>query len=256
MIHQWFQGTRAALQGFLFARQHPDVRRACLAAVALYLLVWLAIMALAAHFDGPVATALLGQPAPGGWQRALWYVLDVGFYLLWWLMALVLAVTLALPVLTPLCTIVATRTEQHYFASQPRPPAHGLLTELARGTGRAVVLSGLQLGGTLVLWLLGMAVGAWLPLVGAPIAFALAACWNAHWLAVVLVGFSLDEHDTPWRQQLAMVRRDLPLWLGFGMVANVLAWLPFTMPYLVVAATLQLCRLHESGRLQLQRRVP
>jgi uncharacterized protein involved in cysteine biosynthesis len=251
-----FRGAHAALQGFGFARSHQDVRRACLAAVALYLLVWLAIMALAAHFDAQVAARLLGDPAPGGWQRALWYVMDVGFYLLWWLMALLLAVTLALPVLTPLCTIVANRTEQRYFGAEARPMAHGLLTELVRGLGRAVLLGSLQLGGTLLLWVAGMALGAGVPLVGAPLAFGLGAVWNALWLAVVLAGFTLDEHDTPWRQQLAMVRRNMAVWLGFGLVANMLAWLPFTMPYLVVAATLQLCRLHESGRVVLQRRLP
>jgi uncharacterized protein involved in cysteine biosynthesis len=250
MLH----GALAALQGFGFAFRHRNLWLLCLAAMLAYALVWLAALALATHLTGPFVHAHLAQPGPASWQQALWQLERAGIYLLAWLLAAALALVLALPLLSPLFSWLAARTERHYFGHDGEPLPGNALVEPVRALGRAVALSAIQLGGAILLWLTGIALGLIAPPVGSAFALLIGGGWNALWLTAVFIGFALDEHATPLSQQIKLLRQHAATWLGFGLVASVLAWLPPAVPFLVVSGSLLVCRLQAHGHLELRRR--
>lgn len=254
-------GATAALQGFGFAFAHRSLWLLCLISTVTYALIWLAVLGLATHLVqvwlrthllDSAESHLLGS---GPWH-ALWQLARAGVYLLAWLLAAAVALVVALPLLSPLFSWLAARTERQYFGQDSAESQALSLVEPVRALGRAAALGGIQLGGSLLLWLLGLLLSLVAPPLGPPFALLVGGAWNALWLAALLIGFALDEHRTPLTEQIALLRRHAPTWLGFGAVASVLAWLPPAVPFLVVGGTVLVCRMHQRGDARLQGRTP
>ena len=248
-LGQFGRGLAAAFAGFGWVWRHPDARGPIVVAIAIYCAVWLAALATAATWDAPFARFAVDEIGPAGWQLVLTAALRGLAYVLFWVLAVLLALLFALPVCAPVFAWVADRTERRWFGGVPIAGAswRTLAVEMARGFGRALALVALQVAGAALLWLPGFVVGLAVPPLGAAWAFGIGGCWNALWLALALGSFALDNARLPLPEQLALVRRAAPLLAGFGVAAQVLGWVPFAVPFLVVAATLLLCRLHAHG---------
>ncbi|MSP91020.1 MAG: hypothetical protein EXR79_04325 [Myxococcales bacterium] len=246
---QFGRGFAAAFAGFGWVARHPDARIPVLVAVAVYVAVWLTALATAAAWDAPFARFAVHDLGHTWWQIALAATLRGLAYVLFWVLALLFALVFALPVCAPAFAWVADRTERRWFGGAPVAGAswRTLAVEMARGLGRALALVTLQLVGAALLWLPGFVLGLALPPLGAAWAIGVGGCWNALFLALALGSFALDNARLPLPEQLALVRRAAPLLAGFGLAAQVLGWVPFTVPFLVAAATLLVCRLHGYG---------
>lgn len=246
---RFLHGARAALSGFGFALRHGRVLSLCLAAMVVYAAVWGVMLWLASHYDARFAQAVLWQPTEAWWDAALWQITRVGAYVLFWVGAIAVAMALAMPVLSPLFSLLADRVDASYHGDDgaPMPPLPELLAEMLRGFGRALVLVAIQLGGSVGLWLAGLVLSFVVPPLGPIFTVLVGGSWNALWVAMTLSGFALENNRVDLRTQIGLLRGQLAQFVGFGVVAQVLAWLPFSVPFLVVAATLLVCRLHDHG---------
>jgi hypothetical protein len=255
-LRRFMAGLTAVAHGYGFALRHTDVLLLCGAAVVCYGAVWLTAIALAIHFDGLVVDALVSSLGNAAWQRALTQFSRALAYLAFWLAALTSAVAVAMPACAPVFSLLADRTERRWYAgcATPAQSWRAIAREMMAGVGRALLLAAIQLVGSVTLWLPGLALGFALPPLGSLYAAVVVGGWNALWYTMAATGFVLENNHTRARDQMTAVRSNWAIFIGFGAVAQWLAWLPPNVPFLVVGATLLTCRLRDHGRCRLPAR--
>ncbi len=254
-LHQAWTGFRAAGAGFGFTLRHGDLLSVAALAMALYLAVWVAFLWLAATWDGVAVAAVMGPAPESWWAVALWHVGRVLLYAALWLASLVLAATVALPVLSPAFAWLAERVEQRWYGAQvPGQTWGAFAVETLRGIGRGLALLVIEVTGGVALWAVGMVLTLAFAPLGALFTIAVGGGWGALALGATMSGFALENNRVPLAAQLALLRRRTAVWLGFGFAAQWLVWVPLTVPFLVVSATMLVCRLHDHGHCRLPAR--
>jgi CysZ protein len=198
--------------------------------------LWPASQALAAQLIGADAT----------WQR----VTSVGLGLVLFAAGFAVgALTLPNLVLAPLQDPLSEATEARCGGFTAPPFSLGALL---RGTGEGLAHTALRLGlmalGFVVLWPLHL-----LPLLGSALWLMLSSTWSMFWLAAEHLSTPMARHLHPFSQVVGVLRRRLPLALGFGAALWVLLWVPvlnfLLMPVAVVAGTLLYRGLEQAGAL-------
>ncbi len=246
-----WQGARAIAEGPRIAFRHGDVLLLCGAAAAVYTLVWVAALWSAAAWDQDVAQWLVPTMGQAWWEQALQGFARGSAYLLVWLAAAAMALPLGLPLCAPVFSLLAERTEK---ALTGRPPPGlslwSLLRESARGLLRGLSIAVLQVAGTVAIGVLSFAVGLVIPPLGALISAVLAPCWNALGLSAMALSFALDNHQCRLADQLTLLQTERARLVGFGLVGQVVGWIPLLMPLVVVAGTALALRLHGEGKVR------
>lgn len=252
-VQRFIAGVKCAFSGFAFTLRHGRVLAWCAGAVGLYLLLWGLILWLAAAWDQSFVTSLLWLRGPSWWESALWQMARFGLYLLFWIAAVLLAFVIALPLMAPVFTLLAEVVEQAFYGDAARLETSWaeLAREMAVSLTRSAALSMFNLAGAAAIWAIGLAAGLVFPPLGTALGVVFGGGWAAMWLAIIGMSYVLENNRTPLAEQLRLPGRNLPLLLGFGTVAQVMAWLPLTVPLIVVSATVLCCRLGRHGHVGL-----
>ncbi|GEM_PF-3448527 len=253
----FWSGVKAAFGGFGLVRKDGRVLRWTLLATAVYLVLWAIALYLVARYDDRVVNELLWPRGPAWWESTLWEIARGLLYLVFWLAALLVTFVIALPVISPLFAFVSEAAETAYFGTEVshRSNPAELAIELVRGVVRSAGLAITHVAGSGAIWLIGTAIGLFLPPVGTAITVVVGGAWSALWIAMTGVSWPMENNRTPLPRQLRVLPENFPVLLGFGLIAQVLAWIPFTAPITVVSGTLLACRLHRAGRLELPLRI-
>ncbi len=243
-------GLRAAPAGFRFALKHPAVLRWTLAAEVVYLAVWVAVIWAAAAYDARFVQWALWEPGPAWWQTALHSVAEVLLYVVFWLITLLGAYAVAMPITSPLFSFVAEATEAAFFGTDapPGPPVAELVMELLRSVRRSVALLLVNVLGAAGIWLVSSVLGLVFPPAGTVVGVAFGGGWSALWIGMSGVNWVLENNRAPFAQQSRLARESVPLLLGFGLLAQWIAFIPLTAPFVVISGSMLVCRLHAHGR--------
>ena len=252
-LRQVWGGVQAAFGGFGFAVRHGDVAAWVAGAVAWYLLIWVVVLWTAAAWDHDFAASVLWVRGPSWWESALWQVANVLVYLVFWVLALVLAFTIALPLMAPVFTMLSEVVERRFYGDAAHLPYNPgeLLRELAFSGARSFVLAIINVAGAAMIWGVGLMLSLIFPPLGTIFSLLVGGSWAAMWFAFMGMNWILENNRSALSQQFSLAGRQLPLMLGFGAVAQLLAWLPPTVPLIVVGATLLCCRLNRHGHVAL-----
>lgn len=244
---------QAAFGGFGFAVRHGDVAAWVAGAVAWYLLIWVVVLWSAAAWDHDLAETLLWVRGPSWWESALWQAAKVLIYVVYWVLALVLAFTIALPLMAPVFTMISEVVERRFYgdAAHVSDSPRELLVELVNSGFRSLVLALVNVLGAAVIWGLGLLLGLIFAPLGTVFSLAVGGSWAAMWFAFMGMNWILENNRSALSQQFGLAGRQWPLMLGFGVVAQLLAWLPPTVPLIVVGSTVLCCRLNRHGRVAL-----
>lgn len=246
------EGARTVFRSLSFVARHPRVGRWLLLCMAAYTAVWVAVMWEAAAWQARFLDAVLGVKGTAWWQAALWEIGRALALLGWWLFAIVSVFAIAGPLLSPLFGMLAEAVETAFYGSEPAPlPWPQRLREMAHGVGRAAILGGLQIGGSLLIAGAGFVAGLIFPPLGTLIGTVLGGGWSALWFAMIAMSHTLENHYVGVGRQLALAPRFTATLLGFGLAGQLFAWLPFAAPVLVVAGALLTCRLQTHGHIEL-----
>ena len=92
------------------------------------------------------------------------------------------------------------------------------------------------------------------PPLGTLVAVVVGGGWTALWFGMLGVSYALENNQVTLGTQMTILQQQAPLLLGFGIVAQFFAWLPLTVPLIVISATLLCCRLHRHGHCPLPTR--
>ncbi len=213
--------------------------------------LWCAVVTCLSLIGVGIASWSLGQrgaqalvQADTGWQHAASLGLGIVFFGVLFIIGALTAPNLLLaPLQDPLSE--ATEARCGDFVSPPfsvralwRGVAVSMLHTLTR---TAIMVTGL-----LALLLLNL-----LPVAGNGLCLVLSSLWSAIWLAAEHLSNPMARHFRPFREVSQILRRRLPLTVGFGAALSVLLWVPvlncFLMPVAVVAGTLLYRGLVECG---------
>lgn len=252
-LRRAWQGMQAAFGGFGFAVRHGDVAAWVAGAVAWYLLIWIVVLWTAAAWDHDFAEALLWVRGPSWWESALWQAAQVLVYVVFWILALVLAFVVALPLMAPVFTLLAEVVERRFYGDVAHTAysAAEMARELVNSLFRSLILALINVLGAAVIWAVGMALSLIFPPLGTIFAVVVGGAWAAMWFAFMGMNWLLENNRSALSHQFGLAGRQFPLMLGFGALAQVLAWLPPTVPLIVVGATVLCCRLNRHGHVAL-----
>lgn len=251
-LRQAWTGVSAIAAGLPFAMRHAAVMRWMVASIVVYLLVWGLVLWQSALWQGPVLHQLLGPKGALWWQALVWSLLYALAFIAWWLVSFALAFVVASPLMAPLLGLLAEATETAFFGQEPREIGWDQRArEFAHGVGRAAMLAVMNITGAVAIWLVSTTLGALLPPLGTAFGLLVGGGWSALWCAIMTLNFALENHFVGVGKQLGLMTRHPALLVGFGVVGQLLAWIPPMAPVLVVSATILACRLHAHGHLDL-----
>lgn len=253
VVTQAWAGVRAALAGFSWCFRSRSIAVWTGAAVLIYVTLWSVAMYVAASWDDRLVHAVMWPRGTAWWESAAYEIAKSALYFVFWLAAVVMTFVVALPIVSPVFAFVAEATENEYFQD---PIAHRssvseLLKELLHSVVRSAALVALHLSGAIAIWVFGLLAGLLFPPAATLIGVALGGGWSAAWIAMAAASYAFENNRTPARRQLALLNAKPGLLLGFGAVAQFMAWIPFFAPLTVVSATVLLCRLHDFGHVEL-----
>ena len=243
-------GARAAFGGFKWPLRDRRVALWTGLAIVVYVGIWTAAMWAAAHWDERVVKLLLWPRGPAWWQSALYEIAQALLYTVYWLAAVVMTFVVALPAVSPIFAFVAEATENAYFGD---PIAHAssmseLVRELVLSVGRSLLLVCVHVAGSLTIWMVGFGAGLLFPPAASVVSVTVGGAWSALWIAMATMSWVMENNRAPLAQQLRLLTGQPGLLLGFGLIAQVLAWVPVTAPLVVVSSTVLVCRLNEHGQ--------
>ncbi len=247
----FLNGLQSAFAGVAFTFRHGRMLGWMAAAVALYLLIWVAVLWAAAAWDDDFAQTLLWVRGPSWWESALWQISRVLIYIVFWIIALLLAFSIALPLMAPMFTLLSEMVERSFYgdiAGATGTPAV-LARELINSLARSLLLSTLNILGAATIWGIGLLLGLIFPPLGTVFGVAVGGGWSALWFVFIGMTYVLENNRTSLSQQVRLPGRHTALLLGFGTVAQVMAWLPPTVPMIIVSATVLCCRLNRHGHI-------
>ncbi len=246
---------KSAFGGFGVALRHPKVLVWCGAAFVLYALVMVAVLYAAASWDERFVQAVMWERGPAWWQSALYEVARAGLYVLWWIVALLASFTAALPLMAPLFAFVAEATEVAFYGYPAQETTFmELAKEIGKGVLRSLVLVAVNIIAAGFIWLLGSLLGLLFPPLGTVVAIVLGGGWAALWYGVLGMNYTFENSHTSLGKQMQVPQRILPLLLGYGTVAHLMSYIPPLVPFIVVSATVLVCRLEVHGHAELKLR--
>ncbi len=242
-------GVQAALAGFSFTFRHSRIFAWVAAAVAFYVLIWVVVLWSAAAWDSDFAELLLWVRGPSWWESALWQITAALVYVLFWSLALLLAFAIALPLMAPMFTLLAEMVERSFYGdtvgSEGTPAA--LARELLNSLARSLLLSVTNVLGAAAIWGVGLLLGLIFPPLGTVFGVLVGGSWGALWFVFIGMTYVLENNRTSLSKQVRLLGRHRALLLGFGSVAQVMAWFPPAVPVIIVSATVLCCRLNRHG---------
>jgi CysZ protein len=238
------RGALLPLRAWRVMREDPRLQRlarvcAVVTAVTLVGVVW-----VVSRYADDALGMLWARPA-SGWR----YAWDLTWFLVWVGAVVVGANTVPLLLLAPLQDPLSEATEAacgQATTSQftPMGLVRGVATSIAHTLQRIALLI---VGHTLLLAL------HLIPGAGSLTWSVVATIWTAAWLAAEYLDVPMARHLYRFAQVRAVLRKRLPLSLGFGLGLYVLLWIPvvnlFLVPIAVVAGTLMFCALRSEGTL-------
>lgn len=252
VARRFLTGMQAAFAGFGLALRHTRVLLWCGAAFLLYGAVMSVVLYLAASWDERFVQAVMWERGPAWWQSALYEVARAAIYVVWWFVALLASFTAALPLMAPLFAFVAEASEIAFYGYPAQEtPLAVLLKEILQGVLRSIVLVLLNLLAASFIWLLGTLLGMIFPPLGTAVAIIVGGGWAALWYGVLGMNYTFENSHTSLGKQLAVPQRILPLLLGYGTVAHLMSYIPPLVPFIVVSATVLVCRLEVHGHAEL-----
>ena len=249
--HQLWTGATAMLAGPRLALQHRDIALGCAAAAAMYVLIWCAVLFAASRYDQAFVLWLAPHDGPAWYEHALAVAVKGSLYGLFWLAVVVAAAPVALPLCAPVLAVLAGRVEQR-VANTP-PPTMGWrlqAIEALRGAVRGLMVGAVLLAGNAIIWTLCSVLGLLFAPLGVVASAVLAPAWNALGLAALATSFALENRRCRLADQLALLQRRRAVLLGFGLAAQLVAWMPLLMPLVVVAGSALVVRLHRHGHVR------
>lgn len=250
---QVWTGFKAALAGFGWVLRDRRVAIWTLVAVVAYVALWSASLYAAASWDDRTVAAIMWPRGTSWWASAAYEIAQTALYVVYWFSVLVLTFVVALPAVSPLFAFVAEATENAFFTDSI---AHAsskteLTIELLKSVARSLVLVTIHLAGATAIWFASLLVGLLFPPAATLISIVIGGTWSALWIGMASVSYVLENNRTPLGHQLRLIA-DMPaVLLGFGMVAQILTWLPLTAPIAVVSATILVCEINQNDHCDL-----
>ncbi len=252
VVSRVWAGMRGAFSGVPFALRHPRVLLWCGVTFAVYLAVMGTVLWLAASYDDRFVTHVLWERGPAWWQSALYEIARALLYVVWWILAVLASFTTALPLMAPLFAFLAEATEVAFFGSPSQELDWRVLArEIVQGVFRSLVLVAMNLLAAAFIWLLGTLLGMLFPPLGTAVALVVGGGWTALWYGLMGMNYTFENSHTSLSKQLQVPQRVLPLLLGYGTVAHLMSYVPPLVPFIVISATVLVCRLHVHGHAEL-----
>ena len=163
--------------------------------------------------------------------------------------SLLLAFSIALPLMAPVFTLLAEMVERSFYGSvagASGTPAE-LAKELINSLARSLLLSSLNVAGAALIWGLGLLLSLIFAPLGTVFSVLFGGGWAALWFVFIGMTYVLENNRTTLSMQVRLPGRHTALLLGFGAVAQFMAWLPPAVPVIIVSATVLCCRLNRHG---------
>ncbi|MCO4760273.1 MAG: EI24 domain-containing protein [Myxococcales bacterium] len=253
---RFLAGAKAAFGGFGFVTRHPKVLIWCAAAFVLYVIVMSIVLAFAASWDERFVQALMWERGPAWWQSALYEMARAGLYVLWWIVALLASFTAALPLMAPLFAFLAEATETAFYGFPSEEQTFAVLArEMIQGVIRSLMLVVLNVFAAGFIWLVGFGLGLIFPPLGTAVAIVIGGGWAALWYGLLGMNYTFENNQTSLAKQMQVPQRIAPLLLGYGTVAHLMSYFPPFVPFIVVSATVLVCRLETHGHAELSLRL-
>lgn len=238
------RGLGLPLRAFALIAATPKLRNLSLACAVVTALSFVFVVAGSLRLADWGAGAIITDAT--GWWAAASVALEV---ILFFLLFAVGASTVPDLLLAPLQDPLSEATEER--CGDYQSPAFSV-GELVRGTTASLRQTLLRLTlmalGFVVLFPLNF-----VPVVGSVAWAVLSSVWSMFWLSVEQLSGPMARHGRPFRQVFGVLRKRLPLALGFGAALWLLLWVPglnfFLMPVTVVAGTLLFRGLKQAGAL-------
>lgn len=248
-LRRLFSGLAAALAGIGVAFSERRILRWTLLAVAIYCVIWVAVIVVAAAWDARFVEALLWTPDASWWQGLLHRIASVLLYIVFWLAVLVATWMVAMPIVSPIFAFVAEAAECAFLdvPAPPTPALRELGVEAIRSVRRSLLLVGVNVAGAVCIWLVGVLSGLIFAPLGTAVGVVVGGGWACGWVALSSCSYVLENNRVSFADQMRLLRSMPTLMVGFGLVGQLLAILPFTAPFVVVSATVLICRLHRHG---------
>ena len=218
--------------GLVFSTPKLTLLTLVVAAVTFFTLIGLLV---ALWHLAPGLVGMLWTEPDAWWQVALHSLLTAVVYgLLFIIGANVLPPLLVAPLMDP----ISVQAEKSLGFPVSEDGSLGrMVKETVRAVANAMVrLVVLLLGQALLLPLL------LIPVAGAPIFTTLSWLWTALWVAVSFLDVPMARHLYSFDHEIHLLRRRLPLCLGFGAAIALMLWVPllnsFFVPISVVSGTM------------------
>ena len=244
-------GFKAIAQGPRLALRHNDILLWSLATALLYCAIWVAVLATAARFDQEFVRWLTPSDGPQWWIHALYLLAKWALYAVFWLTAVVATAPIALPLCAPALGMLAEKVEAHVAGRGPPAVRWAtLLAEAVRGAVRGLLISVVLVAGDVAIWVACTLLSLIFAPLGLVLSLTVAPAWHALGLAALATSFALENRRCRLADQLAFLQEQRAVLIGFGLAAQALAWMPLLMPFVVIAATALVVRLHAHGHVR------
>jgi len=122
---------------------------------------------------------------------------------------------------------------------------------LINSLARSALLSAINVAGTAAIWGVGLLLGLIFPPLGTVFSIIFGGGWAALWFVFIGMTYVLENNRTTLSRQVRLPGRHAPLLLGFGAMAQVMAWFPPAVPVIIVSATVLACRLNRHGHVSM-----
>ena len=246
-MNDFTDGFKLPLQAIRLIAQSPRLRRLATLCFLMTLLAAGAVLFFVGANVGRWLETFWAQPA-AWYEKAFWYALWVGAFLLLSLVGLQVVPLLAL---APLQDFLSEATD---VALGRQAPVSTGPSQWLSNTANAIFLNLTRLAvyfaGLWVLLILNL-----IPGLGSIAFTACAVLWNIFWLAFEFLSGVMARFGLRFRDVVAALWAQKPLSMGFGSAIYLMLWFPiinlFFIPVAVVAATLLYWNLAKEGYIPL-----
>jgi uncharacterized protein involved in cysteine biosynthesis len=230
-LARFWSGAGFAASGISLTLRHRTLILWSLVPMLVQALIFVGLVVLGSRFLDDVVARV--GPETGHWYSFIGSVLYVALVVLLVVASVIASIFIASVVCDPFYDVLSEATESAILGRDVGIPfsvplvIKGILLELGATLWRLTVFMAVALP----LWLIGLTG------VGSIVAVPLSLAWSFMFVALAYLSRSMARHAMPGKKRMSALFDQKACALGFGAVGWLLAYIPFTAPFLVVGAT-------------------
>lgn len=245
----FFRGIGYAFRGVPYTFKHGSLLSIALVPLLVNIVLLTIVVATGLYFFDNLWDYVFRWEKPEGWaMAALWWtsfvLLRILLYGLGAVVSFFMVVALGSIIAAPFHDALSERTEITLGGAKVTTPfsLKNAAADILSALRDQLIIISIYVAGMLCITLLHL-----IPLAGSVLAAILSFIWTCWFFALEFTEPALARTNQRWRERWEYLAGHFRLAFGFGVGAWAMMFVPLTMPFLFVSATLMICDLSQKG---------